>query len=86
MYYCSLRDSVEYAGWGEKLELMGQTVIEPFTAEWSRAAVERSIQAAGEILAGRIAPAPSDLSLCRLCDFRDVCRFETATAAVAEGA
>ena len=33
------------------------------------------MRAAGEIVAGRIAPAPSDVSKCRFCDLKDVCRY-----------
>jgi len=86
MYYCALRDRLEYAGWGEKPDCLEKAAVEPFTNQWLEAAVERSVRSAGEIAAGRIAPDPSDLSRCRRCEFRDVCRFEGAAIAVAEGA
>jgi RecB family exonuclease len=85
MYYCSVRDAVEYAGWGERFEWPGKILIQPATPEWLRSAMERSIRAAQEISSGRIGPAPADLSLCRRCDFKDVCRFESAAAVLAEG-
>ena len=86
MYYCALRDGLEYAGWGEKADCIAKAAIEPFTSEWLDAGVERAVRSAREIGAGRIAPDPSDLSRCRWCDFRDICRFEGAVAAVAEAA
>jgi ATP-dependent helicase/DNAse subunit B len=85
MYYCSVRDAVEYAGWGERFDWTGKILIQPATPEWLQNAVERSNQAAQEISSGRIGPAPADLSLCRRCDFKDVCRFESAVAVLAEG-
>jgi hypothetical protein len=85
MYYCGLRDRVEYGGWGEQLGSARAGSIEAFTPEWLSAALERGMRAAGEIAAGRIVPAPSDISKCRFCDFRDVCRYSAADAAIAEG-
>jgi hypothetical protein len=86
MYYCSLRDRVEYGGWGEPLAGCKAGAIEPFTPEWVAGAVERGVRAAKEIASGRIAPLPSDTSKCRYCDFRDMCRYSTAEAWVAERA
>jgi CRISPR/Cas system-associated exonuclease Cas4 (RecB family) len=40
----------------------------------------------GEIRAGRVEPHPEDPEKCRLCDYRDVCRFVIAAPALAEGA
>jgi ATP-dependent helicase/DNAse subunit B len=86
MYYCCLRDRVEYGGWGEQVGSARAAAIEPFTAEWLTTAVEHGMRAAGEIVAGRIVPAPSDISKCRFCDFRDVCRYAVAELAIAEEA
>ncbi|HKX00325.1 MAG TPA: PD-(D/E)XK nuclease family protein [Bryobacteraceae bacterium] len=87
MYYCSLRDKVEYAGWGETPSWVRKPSIQPFTPEWLETALVRSARAASEIAAGRTEPAPADVSRCRLCDYRDVCRYEVAASAViAEGA
>ena len=86
MYYCSLRDRVEYGGWGEQLGSARAGAIEAFTPEWLSAAVERGMRAAGEIAAGRIAPSPSDISQCRYCDLKDVCRYAVAEMAIAEEA
>jgi len=35
--------------------------------------------------AGRVEPHPEDPEKCRLCDYRDVCRFVIAAPALAEG-
>lgn len=86
MYYCGLRDRVEYGGWGEPFGSMRAGAIEPFTPEWVSAAVQRAVRAAGEIAAGRIVPAPSDIAKCRFCDLKDVCRYVAADTAIAEGA
>jgi len=86
MYYCSLRDRVEYGGWGERLASCKAGAIVPFTPEWLTRAAEQGLRAAQEIMSGRIEPVPSDVSKCRYCDFRDVCRFAAAELAIAEGA
>jgi hypothetical protein len=84
MFYCSLRDGVEYAGWGEKPPAIGKVAVQAFTREWIENAVAASIKAAGEIVAGRIEPAPHDLLQCPRCDFRDVCRYDADAAAAVE--
>ena len=83
VYYCSLRDGIRYAGWGEKPDWL-KAKVEPFTPDWLTAAVERSMDAARAIARGRISPEPSDIEKCRFCDFRDACRYAGAEAAVAE--
>jgi RecB family exonuclease len=82
MYYCGL----EYAGWGEQPDWLAGAAIQPFSPEWLASAIERSVDASRQIMAGQIVPCPSDLSKCRLCDFKDVCRYEGALIVVAEGA
>jgi hypothetical protein len=86
MYYCSLRDGVEYAGWGEQPDWLAGTAIQPFSREWLDSAIERSVAASRQIMAGRTVPYPSDLTKCRWCEFKDVCRYEGASTVVAEGA
>ncbi|HLM99632.1 MAG TPA: PD-(D/E)XK nuclease family protein [Bryobacteraceae bacterium] len=83
VYYCSLRDGIRYAGWGEKPDWL-KAKVEPFTPDWLATAVERSMLAARAIAQGRVAPEPSDLGKCRYCDFRDACRYAGAEAAIAE--
>ena len=55
----------------------------PFTPEWLSAAQTQSLAAAAQIMAGRIAPVPYDVELCRLCDFRDVCRYDARSGTAA---
>jgi ATP-dependent helicase/DNAse subunit B len=86
MYYCSLRDGVEYAGWGEQPDWLAGTAIQPFSREWLDSAIERSVAASRQIMAGQTAPCPGDLTKCRWCEFKDVCRYEGAVTVVVEGA
>ncbi len=83
VYYCSLRDGIEYAGWGEKPDWL-KAKSEPSTPDWLATSVGRSMAAARAITGGRIAPQPSDVSKCRRCDFKDACRFAGAEAAIVE--
>ncbi|MGA2736520.1 MAG: PD-(D/E)XK nuclease family protein [Bryobacteraceae bacterium] len=48
--------------------------------------IETTLRIVGEVRAGRVEPHPAEPDKCRLCDFRDVCRFEIAAPALAEGA
>ena len=74
-------DGMSY--WGIK---GGLEQTEPAPYEPQRA-IETTLRVVAEIRAGRMAPHPADLDKCRLCDFRDVCRFvETETAVDAAGA
>ena len=83
VYYCSLRDGIRFAGWGERPDWL-KARVEPFTPVWLSTAVERSVEAARAIAGGRISPEPSDIEKCRYCDFRDACRYAGAEAVVAE--
>ncbi len=84
VYYCSLRDGILYAGWGEKPAWLLKAKVEAFAPEWLDAALQRTTEAMHDILGGRLAPAPSDLAKCRTCDFKYACRFSGAEAAIAE--
>src|SRR5262249_25089391 len=86
MYYCCLRAGIQYAAWGEQPDWLAGALIQPFSRAWLNSAIERSVDASRQIMGGRIAPCPSDLSKCRLCDFKDVCRYGGAAAVVGEGA
>ena len=83
VYYCSLRDGIRYAGWGEKPDWL-KAKVEPFAPVWLTTAVERSVDAARTITGGRISPEPSDIEKCRYCDFRDACRYAGTEAAIVE--
>jgi ATP-dependent helicase/DNAse subunit B len=86
VYYCTLRNEVQYGGWGEKPGWLPAIAVEPFTPDWLAAAVARSTSSLREIACGRIEPSPSDVSKCGFCDFKDVCRYPGVETAVAEGA
>jgi len=66
--------------WG----LRGEVVRKACSIDPER--LKATIQIVEEIRAGRLAPQPADLEKCAHCDYRDVCRFETQGAALAEGA
>ena len=83
VYYCSLRNGIRYAGWGEKPDWL-KAKVEPFTPDWLATAIERSLSAARAITQGSIAPEPSDLAKCRYCEFRDACRYAGVETAIAE--
>jgi ATP-dependent helicase/DNAse subunit B len=84
MYYCRIRDAVRYSGWGDETAPLSAA---PLSREWLEAASAASQDAAAGIRAGVVEPRPADPALCGYCDFRDVCRIDTAAAAaLAEGA
>ena len=73
MYYYGLKKSLKVVGWDNP------------TREWIETAVEKTRAAAEQIRGGRIAPAPSSLELCGMCDFRDVCRYAGAARTMTAG-
>ena len=83
VYYCTVRDGVQYAGWGEKPSWL-KVKAEAFAQSWIEAAVERSMESVRAILAGRVEPAPADLAHCRFCGFRYACRYAGAELTLAE--
>ncbi len=85
MFYVRLRDEVKYEGWSQ-VTLDGIRA-DPFAREWVNAAEDKTLAAARQIVGGRILPEPYDLDRCRLCSFRDICRYEIqAAVAISEGA
>jgi RecB family exonuclease len=82
MFYCGLRGGVTWAGWSDDSPLPAN----PIPPDWLRQATQTTLRVADEIRAGRVEPDPADPEQCARCDFRDVCRVETASAAVAEEA
>jgi ATP-dependent helicase/DNAse subunit B len=48
--------------------------------------IDTALRIVGEIRAGRVEPRPAEPDKCRLCELRDVCRFEIAASALTEGA
>jgi ATP-dependent helicase/DNAse subunit B len=74
VFYFGLKKDLKVVGWSDPPDAFGVNT-EPLTREWIDSAAVRARQAADEIRAGRITPDPADSDLCRICDYRDVCRF-----------
>ncbi len=83
MLYCGLKKGVNWDGWHASvagLEQVGEQRTEAALRELMRDA-EQAAQATHEAISqGRIAPHPADRDKCRWCDFRDICRIESAAA------
>jgi ATP-dependent helicase/DNAse subunit B len=74
MLFAALRnDQKEPEGWRDDLDRVVETSV---------AAAGRAID---EIRQGVIQPRPANPQRCEQCDFRDVCRYETAPAVLASG-
>ena len=80
MFYCGLRGEVKWAGWSEHPAVTGR----PFPPQWIEQAIESTLRIAGDIRAGQVAPHPADPEQCARCDYRDVCRIESAATLVEE--
>lgn len=82
MFYIGLKKSVEYVGWS----FSGFLDSQPIPPDWLEKARARTMEAAAEIRAGRIAVEPFDRDNCRFCDCKDVCRVTAARGlAIAAG-
>ena len=75
--YFGLKKDLKIVGWTDPPGEFGID-SEPLTRDWIDSAVGRAGEAAQQILAGRVAPDPVDLDLCRLCEYCDVCRYDGA--------
>ena len=85
MLFCGLRRQVTWKGWHTPvagLEQAGEIVSESRLRELMAAAAEKSADTFDAISSGRIAPQPADRKKCDWCDYRDICRFEIAGAAI----
>ena len=69
--YGAVRNDVAWKGWREPEAI--EEIVE--------IAVAKTLEAAGGIRAGRIRPEPADVTKCAYCDYRDICRVETAAVA-----
>jgi hypothetical protein len=78
VFYFGLKKDLKVVGWSDPPGAFG-IKTEPLTRQWIDGVVQIARTAADEIRGGRIAPLPASLELCRLCDFRDVCRYDRAT-------
>jgi RecB family exonuclease len=75
VFYFGLKDKLRVAGWSDPPNAFGVD-SEALTRQWIESAADRARTAAEQIRGGRIAPQPAAPDLCRVCDFRDVCRYE----------
>jgi ATP-dependent helicase/DNAse subunit B len=77
VFYFGLKDKLKVVGWSDPPGAFG-IKTEPLTREWIDGVVQIARTAAEQIREGRVAAMPASLELCRLCDFRDVCRYDVA--------
>jgi ATP-dependent helicase/DNAse subunit B len=88
MLFCFVKNGVKWAGWHTSLP--GVDVGEKMTADaitgMAHDAEESVIRVHAEIAAGRIAVTPRNVSKCRYCEARDICRVESMAAEKAAGA
>jgi len=77
VFYFGLKDKLKIVGWSDPPGAFG-IKTEPLTREWIDGVVQIARTAVDQIREGRIAPMPVSIELCRLCDFRDVCRYDRA--------
>ena len=88
MLYCTVRRGVNWDGWHVPwpgLGEIGTNCDAQFLRELSERAGVISSEAALSIAQGRIEPAPSDPSICRRCDYSDICRVEIPTLITVAG-
>ncbi|MEO8027554.1 MAG: PD-(D/E)XK nuclease family protein [Bryobacteraceae bacterium] len=87
MMYCGLREEVTWGGWHALSPADAAAVsakdVERVRPEDLRDIMDRAealtLDAVGQILSGRLAPDPADRDKCQWCDYRDICRIETAS-------
>jgi RecB family exonuclease len=70
VFYVGLKKEIVYVGWSHS----GFLKSVPIPADWLERTRARTLQAAGEIRAGRVEVKPANAGNCRFCDCRDVCR------------
>jgi ATP-dependent helicase/DNAse subunit B len=89
MLFCGLKKDVSWGGWHVSIPGL-QRVGEARRQEDIRELMEQAGRKVEETYAlisqGRIAARPADTDKCRWCDFRDICRIESAAAAAEAGA
>ncbi len=81
MLYCGLRKDVAWDGWHigiPGLERIGESRTPQGMRELIEAAIDTASRALDAIASGEIAARPADEKKCVWCDFRDMCRVESA--------
>ena len=89
MLYCGLRKDVEWGGWHAAirgLERVGEPSTKARLRDLMDAASAKTVETFDAISSGNIAPRPADPNKCKWCDFRDICRVESAAAIGRTGA
>jgi ATP-dependent helicase/DNAse subunit B len=88
LLYCTLRRDVKWNGWHvvwPGIEAIGTTCDPEYLRELVDKAAATSRAVAQSIAQGRIEPAPSDASICRRCEYSDICRVEIAAMVTVAG-
>ncbi len=83
MLYCGLRKDVTWDGWHTPipgLERIGEPSTKARLRELMDMASAKAVETFDAIVAGASAPQPADTDKCKWCDFRDICRWESAVA------
>ncbi len=89
MLYCGLRKEVVWDGWHVAipgLEKAGASFRPEDLEELIANSLHNAERVHGLITSGEIAARPADEDKCVWCDFRDMCRFESADEKLAAGA
>jgi ATP-dependent helicase/DNAse subunit B len=89
MLYCGLKKEVVWDGWHAAiagLEGIGETSTRARLDELMKDAASKAMETFEAIAGGVIAPRPADPDKCRWCDYRDVCRIESAAVERGAGA
>lgn len=88
MLFCGLRKEIAWDGWHtviRGLEQVGEVSTQARIRELMDAAAAKAAGAFEQIASGVIAPAPADEDKCAWCDYRDICRIESAQQARGAG-
>jgi ATP-dependent helicase/DNAse subunit B len=83
MLFCGLKKEVVWDGWHAAirgLEGVGGSTTPAGLRELMDVAASTTMNAFEAIARGVIAPRPADRDKCAWCDYRDVCRIESASA------
>ena len=81
MLFCGLKKDVTWDGWHASipgLESLGTSSTREFIHTLMEDAESAALRVHEAITSGDIAVRPTDPLKCRWCDFRDVCRVESA--------
>jgi hypothetical protein len=81
MLFCGLKKDVTWDGWHASipgLQSLGTSSTREFIRDLINDAESAAVRVHEEIISGNIAVNPRDRLKCRWCDFRDICRVESA--------